>query len=176
MMTFDDLESSNRREFASKRHGHVQPTKRSMVPFCIHRKQPRHSGFARLEFVRILLYCSDDHASPLSTSVLKVLSITQNPHVWRFPSWFQTNPTKLNPLPLMLHKFPPGLSGTDGSLNLHENASKLPVRMREISSGENSDIRGCAPREPIVRPFWDVVPQGRQQRQHNQGMARGFAR
>ena len=40
---------------------------------------------------------SDRYASPCRASVLEILAITQNPHVWTLLSCFQTDPTKLNP-------------------------------------------------------------------------------
>jgi hypothetical protein len=91
-----------------------------------------------------LLNCSDDHASSFLAAVREILAIPQNPHVWTLLSCFQTNPTKLNPLPLMFHPISP-VSGTDGKMNLIENVAMSPVRMRENTSVLQFDIR-----EPVA--------------------------
>ena len=62
--------------------------------------------------------------------------------VWTLHSWFQTNPTKLNPLPLMLHPISPVI-GTDGATNLSEIATMSPVPMHENTSDLQSDIQEC---------------------------------
>jgi hypothetical protein len=70
-------------------------------------------------------------------------------------------------LPLMFHPIPPVLSGTDGKLNLHERASRLPVPKRGISNAGNNDRQVCAPRVPNARRSSDEGPRGRRQRLRN---------
>ena len=79
--------------------------------------------------------------SPGRDSVRQILAIPQHPHVWPFLSRFQTDPTKLNPLPLMFHPISPGLSGTDGKTNLSENAATRPVQMHENTSDLRFDTQ-----------------------------------
>jgi hypothetical protein len=67
----------------------------------------------------------------------------------------------------MFHPIPPGLSGTDGNQNVHENASRLPDQKRGISNSENTDTQVCVPRVPIARRFSDEDPQGLPQRRRS---------
>src|SRR5215470_3248902 len=89
---------------------------------------------------RKLLNCSEDHASPFLAAVREILAIPQNPHVRTFLSCFQTDPTELNPLPLMFHLISP-IGGTDGRTNLSEIATRRPVLMHENTNDLQFDIQ-----------------------------------
>ena len=116
---------------------------------------------------RRVICSANDQTRHTLGAVRQCFPIPQDPNLRATPSLFQIKPTKLNPLPLMFHPIPPVLGGTDGKLNLHENASKPPVRKPGISNVENSDRRVCALPAPSARQFSDEGPRGRRQRLRN---------